>query len=367
MFKKVLGSVVVSTVALTGVASTLPTSSIVLANEYDGIGSRDYQEIQGTYLLIHVTGVNEKGEEVFYPKYLEFPLNKGDVLNKNDLAKKVQQTLKAQGDKNYEFVKFTDETDFSLYYENVPAPFKITNEGVKVDEYLKYGNKMRFILSGNVEVKEREIKDTKTQYSSDTNVRQFHEVKFQKRNGETNNLISTGLGKEISNDKVVKVGTNINSDNLYEAAENEFKTTKEYQEGYRLVKRLNTTIIENARTKREVYNHLFQPTFNYKVSHLREKPTLDGHIDYISETYYISKNGDDYMPEQQETTLELKDSKGTSFKTVNIKVGKSNAEEDIKNYIKEKGLDTINSKNGNTYVFSGMIKKDNNGYTAIYK
>ncbi|MCQ9299540.1 hypothetical protein ACFDHY_06685 [Staphylococcus hyicus] len=366
MFKKVLGSVVVSTVALTGVASTLPTSNIVLANEYDGIGSRDYQEIQGTYLLIHVTGVNEKGEEVFYPKYLEFPLNKGDVLNKKDLAKKVQQTLKAQGDKNYEFVKFTDETDFSLYYENVPAPFKITNEGVKVDEYLKYGNKMRFILSGNVEVKERKIKDTKTQYSSDTNVRQFHEVKFQKRNGETNNLISTGLGKEISNDKVVKVGTNISSDNLYEAAEKEFKTTKEYQEGYRLVKRLNTTIIENARTKREVYNHLFQPTFNYTVSNLREKPTPDGHIDYISETYYISKNGDDFMPEQQETSVEFIDLQGKALNKVNLTVSKANTIKEIEKYIKEKGLETYRSKDGNTYKFSGMIKQNGERYTAIY-
>lgn len=94
MFKKVLGSVAICTITLTTVGGSLPLNNSALANEYDDIGSRDYQEIPGTYLLVHFTVVDENSNFLAYPKYLEIPLHAGELINKEVLENKVRQTLK---------------------------------------------------------------------------------------------------------------------------------------------------------------------------------------------------------------------------------------------------------------------------------
>lgn len=367
MFKKVLGSVAICTITLTTVGGSLPLNYSAIANEYDDIGSRDYQEIQGTYLLVHFTGVDEKGNFLAYPKYLEIPLHAGELINKEVLENKVRQTLKAHGDDAYEFVSFTKNTKLEMHYNNLSVPYTISEEGFKVDDYSKYKGNVQFRLSGDVIIKPKKVNETKTQYSENTDVKLIQEITFKKRSGNSDTLIPTNMGKEVELNKSYKVGNKVNEDELFQEPQRVFKETQEYKQGYKLVKRLNTTVIENGRTKNEIFDHLYNPIFNYTISSLREKPTSEGHIDFVSEDYYISKAGDDYMPEQQEISIELKDSIGTTLKTVIIKVGKSNIEEEIKKYIKENGLDTINSKNGNSYKFNGEIKKENNSYSVIYK
>lgn len=368
MLKKVLGSMVICSFTLTGVSSSLPLAENAMANVNDDIGSRDYQEIQGTYLLVHFTGVDEQGNELTLPKYLEFPLEPGDVLNKKSLEEKVKLTLEAHAKSKYEFVGFTPETKLELYYKDQAVPYEITEKGFKVDDYSQFDKSPHFRLTGNIVLKEKEYKETKTQYSQDTDVKLYHDVKFKKRNGDSNMLIPINMGIETDINKSVKVGSNISQEELYAAAERAFKTTAEYKEGYRLVKRLSTSVLENHQTPRDIYHHLYNPVFNYQVSDFRESPRKEGHIDAILEDYYISKQGDDYMPEQQEVVIELKDDTGLLLKEIKLNVSKANAMEEIKKYISENNLTEIKAKNGKTYQFIQTLNHDENQhFTAVYK
>ncbi|OSP22567.1 staphylokinase domain-containing protein [Staphylococcus agnetis] len=367
MFKKVLGSVVVSTVALTGVASTLPTSNIVLANEYDGIGSRDYQEIQGTYLLIHVTGVNEKGEEVFYPKYLEFPLEVGEVINKQMLLERVQIALDNSAYNKYEVVSIDPKSKIELNDRDNRKYFDITDTGIKVEDFSHLEKSPSYRLMGNVVVKEKEHVETRKKYDESTQVNLIHDVTFKKLQGNINNVIPIGIDKETSFSKKLKVNSEIDPDELFKAAEEAFKNTPESKQGYKLVKRLSTTVLENARTKKEIYHHLYNPFFNYTISDFRENPTKDGHFDTISESYYISKNGDDFMPVIKEYVINLKNSDGKILDTLKVSDINIKSVDDVKNYLNNNGYDKLQSKDGSTYKFSGMIKKNGESYTVIYQ
>ncbi|MCE5153103.1 hypothetical protein KJB58_01355 [Staphylococcus hyicus] len=368
MLKKVLGSMVICSFTLTGVSSSLPLAENAMANVNDDIGSRDYQEIQGTYLLVHFTGVDEQGNELSIPKYMEFPLEEGGLLNKQVLEQKVQQTLDSQVDTKFEFVRFTKDTKLELHKKNNVQPFPITDAGFRVVDYSDDQNNAQFRLSGNIVIKPKEIKETRTDYSNDTDVQLFHEVKFKKKIEGTNNLTSSIMSIDTPFEKKVKVGTHIKQEDLQNAAQKAFEETEDYKKGYRLVKRLNTSVLENGRTPKKVYHHLYNTMFNYDVSKFREKPTRDGHIDVISEDYYISKQGDDYMPEQQEVVIELKDDTGLLLKEIKLNVSKANAMEEIKKYISENNLTEIKAKNGKTYQFIQTLNHDENQhFTAVYK
>lgn len=331
------------------------------------VNSKDYHEIQGVHLMMNVTGVDENGKIVYLPQYLEFPLTEGDVLNYKFISEKVQQTLDASGHGKFQFVGFLEGTKIEWNYKNEQKFYDITDSGFKVPDYTKYEKTPNYKLIGKVIVKENNIKDTKQYFENGEKVEVFHEVKFMKRDGDSDVLFPTSVYLDTSFEKMLKIGDKVNPDELYKAANERFKQTDEYKQWYRIVKRLTTSAVENESNHREIYHHLDNPIFEYTISNYREMNGNE-HIEGVSEQYYISKNGDDYYPDKQDVEVAFKNESGMIFKKINVSLTNSDIVRAIKGYLRENNLIKIKGKNGEMYIFKGnMTKNGEKSYVAEFQ
>lgn len=319
----------------------------------------NYQEPQGTMLTINITGESKEGQLLLSPEYMQFRLTAGEVINKNELLDKVQLVIDSAASNQFEVVDFKPESKVEWSYFDRHELLDITERGFIVPDYSIYEKKPSFLLTGPVIIQRKSPTTEKQTIDSNTDVILRHSVSFMKKNGESMNLVPTTT-QLSSFSRTAKPGQSIQSEELYQVAQSLFKQTKEYHEGYRLIKRLNTSISENEKAYRSVYQFQNGKPFNYRISQLREFSKWDyskAIRDDIIENYYISKNGDDYYPEQIKITLDLTNEEETSIRTLTLDLPKENTIEHIKHYLSEAGLTEIDAKTGDHYWFSQNVKQ----------
>ncbi|QIN26328.1 hypothetical protein GJU84_04475 [Staphylococcus chromogenes] len=73
------------------------------------------------------------------------------------------------------------------------------------------------------------------------------------------------------------------------------------------------------------------------------------------------------MPTIKEYVINLKNSDGKILDTLKVSGINIKSVDDVKNYLNNNGYDELKSKDGSTYKFSGMIKKNGESYTVIYQ
>ncbi|WP_210618385.1 staphylokinase domain-containing protein [Mammaliicoccus lentus] len=290
-FKKVMISLVVGNIVITPFIN-----SNVDAMEQPSFkvgGRKDYQEIQGTHLMVNVTGVDKKGNEILVSDFIEFPLTPGEVLTKKDILNYVQIAIDAKAADEYRVINLAPNSKIEVSYSNNKSDiFPITDKGFVIPHLTKHLENPSFKLITNVVLEEKSSTDNNQVFSNSTEVSIEHFVKFLKRDNESNILLPINTGRITNLKEKHHVGDKITENDLLKAAEIEFKKTKEYKEGYRIVKRLNANVIENGVSSRILYDYQDNKPFNYTISGKRQPAKL--HTDGLSDTYYISKNGDDY-------------------------------------------------------------------------
>lgn len=290
-FKKVMISLVVGNIVIT----PFITSNVDAMEQpsFKVGGRKDYQEIQGTHLMVNVTGVDKKGNEILVPGFIEFPLTPGEVLTKKDILNYVQIAIDAKSADEYRVVNLAPNSKIEVSYNNNKSDiFPITDKGFVIPDLTKHIENPSFKLITNVVLEEKSSTDNNQVFSKSTEVSIEHFVKFLKRDNESNILLPINTGRITNLKEKHHVGDKITENDLLKAAELEFKKTKEYKEGYRIVKRLNANVIENGVSSRILYDFQDNKPFNYTISGKRQPAKL--HTDGLSDTYYISKNGDDY-------------------------------------------------------------------------
>lgn len=330
----------------------------------------EYNEPKGTMLTINIVGENKEGKVLLSPEYMQFYLTAGERINRENLLEKVQTVLDSAAYDQYEVVDFKPNTNVQWSYYQEEKLLPITNEGFVVPDYSLYEKKPSFVLGGAVIIQEKSPTTQKVYLDENTDVLLNHNVSFFKRNGDTMSLTPIATDS-LYFSKTAKPGERVTPDELYQIAQNLFSRTKEYQEGYRLIKRLNTSVSENNKKPRSVFHFLNGEDFNYVVSQYREFSKSDYSkpvIDDIDEDYYISKNGDDYFPELIQVTLDLTNENDTSIRTLSLEIPKENMIEHLKGYINENGLNFVESKTGDRYWFGNEVKQVNaQHFKATYR
>ncbi|TDM02407.1 hypothetical protein [Macrococcus carouselicus] len=255
-----------------------------------GVNAKEYQEIQGTHLLVNITGVDAAGKTLLIPPFMEFTLEPGEHVTSSDLLEKVQQTIDNHRPYEYQAVQFKPGSKVVVDYPGGTEAFAITDEGFEVPDLTKVTKNPGFKLLNDVVLKPVASKaDSKIEVAAQTPVAAEHSITFIKKGNKR--LIPLAQKHIEDLEKDLHVGQVISSEELQTRAEEVFKKTPEYQEGYQLIRRLNTHVIENISTYREVFNVYDGDPFNYVVS--SKRLPAEEQTESIAEQYYISKNGDD--------------------------------------------------------------------------
>ncbi|AQN32227.1 staphylokinase domain-containing protein [Mammaliicoccus sciuri] len=126
--------------------------------------SRDYQEIVGPHLIVNVTGVDKNGNDKLHPKFMEFHIKPGQVLNKKEITKYVEWTLDGTAYNKYRVVDFAQGSKVEVTYfsktekRNVTQSFPITDKGFVVPDLSEHTTNPGYTLVTNVIIEEKKSK-----------------------------------------------------------------------------------------------------------------------------------------------------------------------------------------------------------------
>ncbi|WP_025730225.1 hypothetical protein [Atopobacter phocae] len=357
---------------LTILCLSIPVINSVHADSFSHppIHQKDFQEPEGTHLIINLTGIDSAGNDLVYPNFLEIPLQVGQQLTKRQLIQFTQTMIDHTEPNRYKVIDFAEDTQITFSLTNHKLSYPISETGFQVPDLTKLSNNPALLLKGKVILQTLNSIDDYDEeddfllditpvslpanHHSIQSVEYEHNVIYTKREGD--HLINTGLSQTTSTG-TKRTGESFTSEELFDITNRHFSKTKEYAEGYRLVKRLSTQVTEDFMKTRLIYDTDKDTMFNYTIS--SNRPPAETHTDSIDEIYFISKNTDDYTPITHHLTIELVDTKGKLLKTYNRILLSSPQEKDVHSFLNMNQLKKFVSKDGSTYLFRGPIQTIN--------
>lgn len=162
--KMFVGSILVSSFVLNSI-NIDQVSAATYDHKQIKIGeSRDYQEIVGPHLIVNVTGVDKNGNDKLHPKFMEFHIKPGQVLNKKEIIKYVEWTMDGTAYNKYRVVDFAQNSKVEVTYfsktekRNVTQSFPITDKGFVVPDLSEHTTSPGFSLVTNVVIEEKTLK-----------------------------------------------------------------------------------------------------------------------------------------------------------------------------------------------------------------
>ncbi|MDD7764571.1 MAG: LPXTG cell wall anchor domain-containing protein [Peptoniphilaceae bacterium] len=338
--------------------------------------SREYVPTQGTHLMLKLTGIDENKNTVLSMGYMEFPIQEGEVLTKKHLLELAQRVADNTEYRKFKVKDFEEGSKVEFNFPGNETAFPITDEGFKLPDYSKVVENPEFILVTNVILEKIEFKpyvlpnveeiiggkpNSKLYGTNEVDV--YHDVIFLKREGKS--IIPASIKTETQFPMNHRKNDKISENDLFNYALKEFEKTKEYKEGYKLIKRLSTVVLEDEVEKREIYNFDENKPFEYIINPLREPNSH--HHDVVTEQYYISKNGDDYVIDMERIVIEYVNENGLVIGTKRFKGFPFKSSDEVANYLTSMQIDEITSKDGKDYKFSGKVDEiGKNRYQAKF-
>lgn len=278
------------------------------------VSTKDFVETSGHHIILNLTGYH-KYQVVLRLKFMEFHVNPSQILQQPDLLAYAQSVVEETSPTTFRVVDFIDSPFLNIDIVNFTASYPVTEEGVRIPNLSAYDENPGFQLVGNLLLEPIEESITLDSFEEEfssympvtisLSVVLDYNVKFITREGTSIFTLEQQYDDAFGE---FEIGEEISGYRLAHKAEELFAQTKAYQEGYRLIKRISTTILEDQVNLRSIY-HLDEPnSFYYQIA---ERRFGRGFLsDSIAETYYVSKRGDDYTPKEEVFTIESQDENG---------------------------------------------------------
>lgn len=341
--------------------------------------SKDYQDTTGLYLMINVNGVDSRHNTLVLPQYQDIKLDYNKTYTKDELLRFVQNVI----DASMENFKVIDLHEVKLVRtatqeEMSPNTFSTLAENQYNDANQSY------LLTGNVLVEPVSKRNLKEVIKTDKAGKPIKDsdavaitqyVNFVKK--EKGRLTSVSFDNHFNKEGLTGLryyDSKVSSDELFEAAKRIFETTKEAKEGYKILKRISTSVtqdpnIPDGTSHRLVYHIDQDRDFHYVVDSNRlaqatpsnytpEDPTTYApHHDHINETYFISKDDtDDYAINPTPITIYQQNKQQQLIQEYNFRTFEYDTTEEIRNYLtKADFVQSFYAKDGKYYQFTGEL------------
>ncbi|KPJ22111.1 hypothetical protein [Streptococcus phocae] len=368
LFPIVCGAVLTASFSTTNALAEVGT---IQSTQSIDNNQKQFQDIKGTHIIMNVTVVDEDDNLRLVPKYFEFKIEPGKPLTKEMLIEKGQELVNSVAPNEYKVVDISDDTKISISLKGYEQSHLIKNGDYTIPNLTKTVSNPGFQLEGRLIVEDAIMPVNLKPKKMVDKIEYEHNVTFFKKDGSK--LVPTGVMKKADSGSF-KSGDVKTSDELFDKANEAFKQTPEYKAGYKLVKRLTADLTTETTEHSTLFNEETSGDldFTHTFNGYRDENKHDLYYDSISETYYISKNGDDYNKNvdsnEQFINIKLVDENGIVLKTDKLVSFTEDIVNDLKNYVKETGVETFNQKDGSTYQFTGDIGKESDKtYIIKYK
>lgn len=159
--KGLVFSLLICSMALASPFNAQVNASSTNSNSFKIGGDREYQEISGPHLIVNVNGLDKNGNEILNPRFVEFPLKAGDVLNKEEIIKYVEWTLDATDYNKYRVIDFASNSKVQVSYfdkvekRDVTKEFPITDKGFIIPDLSQHITNPGFTLVTDVIIEEK--------------------------------------------------------------------------------------------------------------------------------------------------------------------------------------------------------------------
>ncbi|PTI76185.1 kinase [Staphylococcus succinus] len=162
--KVIMTSLVASSIALTAFVNPQVNAS---SNDNHSLkigGEKDYQEAAGPHLMVNITGLDKKGNEILHPHYVEFPIKPGTFLTKKEVIKYVEWTLDASDYNKYKVLELAPNSKIEVSYYSkkdnkvVTQSFPITDKGFVIPDLSEHIQNPSYNLVTNVVIEEKNSK-----------------------------------------------------------------------------------------------------------------------------------------------------------------------------------------------------------------
>lgn len=369
LFPIVCGAVLTASLSTTNALAEVGTTQ---SPQSANINQKQFQDIRGTHIIMNVTAIDEDNNLRLIPRYFEFKIEPNTRLTKEMLIEKGQELVNSVVSNKYKVIGLSKDTKLSISLDGHEESHLIKNGDYIIPNLTKTVNNPGFQLEGHLIVEDINIAPVNLKPKKMVDKIEYeHNVTFFKKDGSR--LVSINIMKEADSGSF-KSGDTKTSDELFDKANEAFKTTPEYKAGYKLVKRLTTDLITEANEYSILFSeeNMDNPNFTHTFNGYRDENKHNFYYDSISETYYISKNGDDYNKNvdsnEKLINIKLVDENGTVLKTDKMVKFTEDIMNDLKTYVKETGVETFNQKDGSTYQFTGdIVKESEKTYIIKYK
>lgn len=343
---------------------------------------RDYVEPYGTHLMMNIGGLLEDNLEAepFNMKFMQFPLQEDEYITTKQLLFYAQQVVdNGLGSGKYIVKAFEKDAAVEFKYPDHYVKIPLDDKGFTVPNFTKITESPELILVANVilekmpekEIGEVELVDIDAdeyaseyggKFSYSNNVKVYHQVVFLKRVGRQIVPASIKRYTDFQEDGHKK-GDVIDGELLQNAAQEEFNKSELPKEGYTLIKRVSAIVNEDEGKNIRVIQSTDQGLeFNYVIS-LKREPSPQ-YVDSVTEYYYVSKSGDDYVLEMENMKIDFVNESGDVVGFTRLKGDPFKSVQELYEYLKNSNRELIKGKDGNIYSLGQAEILDSANYVV---
>ncbi|HGX0877275.1 TPA: staphylokinase [Staphylococcus aureus] len=147
--------------SFSSITNEVSASSSFDKGKYKKGDDASYFEPTGPYLMVNVTGVDGKGNELLSPHYVEFPIKPGTTLTKEKIEYYVEWALDATAYKEFRVVELDPSAKIEVTYydknkkKEETKSFPITEKGFVVPDLSEHIKNPRFNLITKVIIEKK--------------------------------------------------------------------------------------------------------------------------------------------------------------------------------------------------------------------